>query len=285
MSSSEIQTLGSLLRTWRERMDPKDAGMAAGGRRRAKGLRREELAALAGVSADYIVRLEQGRFRTPSAQVVTALARALRLSGSETELLFRAANHLPPGPGTVSVEVPDAARRIVSRITGQPLAVFTADWTLLYANRLLCALFDLPSPAEAVGSNLVERTFIEGASSLIATPHGGGEVFERALVADLRLSASDLGDDPAFQTLVASLRARSPRFAALWDEGSAAPHSAMVKTVHHPVVGDLTIDCDTLMVTGSNVRIIVCSAPPGGPDAEKLDALRALVAETAVPAS
>ncbi|GAA1670053.1 helix-turn-helix transcriptional regulator [Glycomyces endophyticus] len=277
---AEIQTLGSLLRTWRERTDPKDAGVTGGGRRRAKGLRREELATLAGVSADYVVRLEQGRFRTPSAQVVAALARALRLSGSETDLLFRAANHLPPGPSTVAVEVPPAARRVVSRMSGQPLAVYTADWTLLYANRMMCALFDLPSPAEAVGENLVVRTFVDEVSSKIATPKGGNEVFERALVADLRLSATELGEDPVFQSLVTTVRDKSPRFAALWDEGRAAPHSAMVKTVHNSVVGDLTIDCDTLMVTGSNVRIILCSAAPG-PDSEKLEALRARVLASA----
>jgi transcriptional regulator with XRE-family HTH domain len=272
---AEIQTLGSLLRTWRERIDPREAGIAGGGRRRAKGLRREELASLAGVSADYIVRLEQGRFRTPSAQVVAALARALRLSASETALLFRAANHLPPGPSTVADSVPPAAQRIVSRMADHPLAVFTADWTLLYANRLLCELFDLPSPAEAVGENLIVRTFVDEVSARIATPVGGDEAFERALVGDLRLSATELGEDPVFNSLVTEVRAKSPRFAALWDEGRAAPHSTLVKTVHHPVVGDLVIDCDTLMVADSNVRIIVCSATPGSPDAEKLERLRA----------
>jgi transcriptional regulator with XRE-family HTH domain len=272
---SEIQTLGSLLRTWRERIDPQEVGIAGGGRRRAKGLRREELASLAGVSADYVVRLEQGRFRTPSAQVVAALARALRLSGSETDLLFRAANHLPPGLTTIHDRVPPAAQRLVARMPDHPLAVFTADWTLLHANRLLCDLFDLPSPEEAVGENLVVRTFVDEVSSRIATPVGGDEVFERALVGDLRLSATELGEDPTFLSLVTTVRAKSPRFAELWDEGRAAPHLSMVKTVHHPLVGDLVIDCDSLTLSGSNVRLIVCSAPPGTPDAEKLDALRA----------
>ncbi|MCC3762910.1 helix-turn-helix transcriptional regulator [Glycomyces sp. TRM65418] len=272
---SEIQTLGSLLRTWRERIDPQEVGIAGGVRRRAKGLRREELASLAGVSTDYVVRLEQGRFRTPSAQVVSALARALRLSGSETELLFRAANHLPPGSTTIDDRVPPAAQRLVARMSDHPLAVFTADWTLLHANPLLCYLFDLPSPAEAIGENLVVRTFVDEISSQIATPAGGDETFERALVADLRLSATELGDDPTFQSLVTTVRAKSPRFAELWDEGRAAPHLSMAKTVHNSHVGDLVIDCDALMVVGSNVRLIVCSALPGTPDAEKLEALRA----------
>ncbi|THV28384.1 helix-turn-helix domain-containing protein [Glycomyces paridis] len=272
---SEIQTLGSLLRTWRERVDPREVGLAGGGRRRTKGLRREELAGLAGVSADYVVRLEQGRFRTPSAQVVSALARALRLSDSETELLFRAANHLPPGQTTIDARVSPAARRLVARMPDHPLAVFTADWTLLHANRLLCDLFDLPPLAEAIGENLVVRTFVHEVSAQIATPAGGDEMFERALVADLRLSATELGEDPTFQDLVTTVRAKSPRFAAYWDEGRAAPHMSMVKTVHNSVVGDLVIDCDLLKFADSNVRLILCSAAPGTPDSDKLDALRA----------
>ncbi|WP_026925179.1 helix-turn-helix domain-containing protein [Glycomyces arizonensis] len=271
---SEVQSFGSLLRTWRERAHPQEVGIASVGRRRAKGLRREELASLAGVSADYIVRLEQGRFRTPSAQVVTALARALRLSSSEADLLLRSAGHLPPAPGTISDRVPTAARRMVDRMADRPLAVFTADWTLLYATQLLCDLFDMPSPAEAVGENLVVRTFVDEVSSKIATPEGGSEVFERALVADLRISATELGEDPVFQSLVATVRAKSARFAELWDEGNAAPHLSMVKTVHNPLVGDMTIDCDVLTVANSNVRLIVCSAPPGSPDADRLERLR-----------
>ncbi|WP_112134418.1 helix-turn-helix transcriptional regulator [Glycomyces dulcitolivorans] len=272
---AEIQTLGSLLRTWRERVHPQDVGLADSGRRRAKGLRREELASLAGVSSDYVVRLEQGRFRTPSTQVVAALARALRLTGSETDLLFRSAGQLPPGPTTIADRVPPAAQRIVSRLADHPMAVFTADWTLLYATRLLCDLFDLPSPEEAIGENLIVRTFVDEITSKVATPEGGDGVFERALVADLRLSATELGEDPVFQSLVTTVRAKSARFAELWDEGAAAPHLSMVKTVHHPLVGDLVIDCDALMVVDSNVRIIVCTAAPGSPDADKLDRLRA----------
>lgn len=279
--SSEVQSFGSLLRTWRERAHPEAVGVASIGRRRTKGLRREELASLAGVSADYIVRLEQGRFRTPSAQVVNSLARALRLSSSETDLLLRSAGHLPPTSSTISDRVPTAAQRMVDRMADRPLAVFTADWTLLYATQLLCDLFDMPSPAEAVGENLIVRTFVDEVSSKIATPEGGSEVFERALVADLRISATELGEDPVFQSLVTTVRAKSPRFAELWDEGNAAPHLSMLKTVHNPLVGDMILDCDVLTVANSNVRLIVCSAPPGSPDADKLERLRDRAAQAA----
>lgn len=272
---SEVQSFGSLLRTWRGRVRPEHVGIESVRRRRTKGLRREELASLAGVSVDYIVRLEQGRFRTPSAQVVAALARALRLTASETDLLYRAANHLPPAPSTVSDRVPPAAQRMIARMADQPLAVYSADWTLLHATQMLCDLFDLPPADEAVGANLVVRTFVDDVSSKIATPDGGDELFERALVADLRLSATELGDDPAFRSLVTTVRAQSPRFAELWDEGNAAPHVSMRKTVHNALVGDLVIDCDALSLSDSNVRLIVCSAPPGSPDADKLDMLRA----------
>ncbi|WP_329347277.1 helix-turn-helix domain-containing protein [Streptomyces sp. NBC_01261] len=98
------------LRGWRERMSPQDSGLEAGGERRIPGLRREELARLAGISVDYLVLLEQGRARNPSAQVVTALARALRLDPSERDHLFRCANLASPSAGTISRRTPMSVR-------------------------------------------------------------------------------------------------------------------------------------------------------------------------------
>ncbi|MFD6289945.1 helix-turn-helix transcriptional regulator [Streptomyces sp. NPDC060205] len=279
----DVHSLGSLLRTWRERLHPTDVGLESFGLRRTKGLRREELAALAGISADYVVRLEQGRSLTPSAQVVASLARALQLDRTETELLHRAAGLTPQGPGKVSRHIPPGVQRMITRMADLPLAVFAADWTLLTSTPLSSALFGTPPPTKVPGQNLIVQTFVEETTAEAATPHGGAEAFERALVADLRRSASWLGDDPGFRSLITNVRALSPQFRKLWDEGRASAHQSLVKTVHHSLVGDVTLDCDVMTIPDSDIKLVVFTAPVGSTDAERLDFLRVGVVRTLNP--
>jgi transcriptional regulator with XRE-family HTH domain len=270
----DVHSLGGLLRAWRERLHPADVGLGWVGRRRTKGLRREEVAELAGMSVDYVVRLEQGRSLTPSAQIVASLARALQLDRTETELLYRAAGLEPPSAGVVSHHIPPGVQRMVARMGDLPLAVFAADWTLLTATPLWRALFEGPSAADAPVQNLVVQTFVDGSAAEIATPHGGADGFERALVADLRRSAARFADDLGFRSFITDVRAQSPRFAELWDEGRAAAHQSLVKTVHHPGVGDIVLDCDVVAVPDSDVKLVVYSASGSSDGAEKLDVLR-----------
>jgi transcriptional regulator with XRE-family HTH domain len=115
--------LGAALRGWRDRVSPADAGMPAGRGRRAPGLRREELALLAGVSADYITRLEQGRAIAPSPQVLGALGRALRLSREEQDHLFRLAGQAPPRPGHIAGQLTPGVQRLLDQLTGVPVSV------------------------------------------------------------------------------------------------------------------------------------------------------------------
>src|SRR6201991_2731818 len=105
-----------MLRRWRDRVAPATVGVPVGGRRRASGLRREELAGLAGISADYLTRLEQGRATTPSAQVVEALARALRTSDAERDLLYRYAGHATPGRDVVPSRITPSVQRLLDRL-------------------------------------------------------------------------------------------------------------------------------------------------------------------------
>lgn len=267
-------TLAGLLRAWRGRLLPEDVGTESYGRRRTAGLRREELAQLAGVSVDYVMRLEQGRSRTPSAQIVTALARALQLDRTETDVFYRAAGLAPPGAGTVSHHIPPGVQRMLVRMSDLPLAVFAADWTLLHSTPLWRALFGAPSVRSDRSQNLIVQTFVENNIADIATAHGGPDTFERALVADLRRTAVALSGDIRFQAFIAEVRSHSPRFAALWDEGRAAAHQSLVKTVHNPLVGDVTLDCDVVTVPDSDIKLVVYSATESSPDAEKLDFLR-----------
>jgi transcriptional regulator with XRE-family HTH domain len=274
--------LGELLRAWRERLTPEDVGLEPYGRRRTPGLRREEVAQLAGVSVDYVTRLEQGRFRTPSAQVAAALARALQLSRSENDLLHRVAGIAPPSAGTVTRHVPPGVQRMVSRLSAFPVAVFAADWSLLYSTSLWQRLFHTPSVIADPGQNLLVQTFIDDSIAEIATAHGGSDRFERALVADLRRSVGLLDQDVALHTFVADIRARSPRFDRLWGDAQAAAHTTLTKTVHNRVVGDVVLDCDVVVVPDTDVKIVLYSTTSTGPNAEKLDFLR-VAAITAFP--
>ena len=267
-------SLGDLLRTWRDRLLPADVGLESFGRRRTRGLRREELAQLSGVSVDYVMRLEQGRSRTPSAQIVSALARALQLDRTETEMFYRAAGLASPSAGTISHHIPPGVQRMVVRMSDLPLAVFAADWTLLYSTSLWRSLFGAPSVTSDRAQNLIVQTFVEDSIAAIATAQGGRDSFERALVADLRRTAADLGDDAQFRRFIADVRARSTRFAAMWDEGRAAAHQSLVKTVHNRLVGDIVLDCDVVIVPDSDIKLVVYSTAQSGPDAQKLDFLR-----------
>jgi transcriptional regulator with XRE-family HTH domain len=270
------ETLGTALRRWRDRLSPRDAGLPERRGRRAAGLRREELADLAGLSVDYVVRLEQGRATSPSAQVVAALARALQLAADERDHAFRLAGLLPPAPGRISTHVPPGVARMLARLADLPVGVFSADWTLLTWTPSWAALIGDPAERDPGALNLVRAVFGDGPSGLAAWPvrHDEDGALESALVADLRGALLDHPHDPDLAALVAQLRAGSPRFARLWDDGRVGRHVSARKTVEHPVVGDITCDCDVLTVPGSDLRLVVYTVEPGSADAEKLEFLR-----------
>ncbi|WP_328869401.1 helix-turn-helix transcriptional regulator [Streptomyces sp. NBC_00287] len=260
---------GQALRRWRDRVAPGTAGLPVGGQRRAAGLRREELALLAGISVDYVTRLEQGRAVNPSAQVVEALARALRLSAQERAYLFRLAGLVPPGPETVPAYLTPSVQRLLDRLVGVPVGVYDAAWTLLLANPLYAALMGDPSGRRGFERNGVWRNFLGSGSRVRQTPEERRE-FEALLVADLRTTVARYPADRQLRRLVNELRAHSERFAELWDTGVVGTNPGGHKTIEHPQVGPLTLDCDILAVTGSDLRIMVYTAEPGTEDAERL---------------
>ncbi|MFF3906336.1 helix-turn-helix transcriptional regulator [Streptomyces sp. NPDC001848] len=270
---------GRAVRRWRDRVSPEAAGLPAGGQRRAAGLRREELAMLAGISVDYVTRLEQGRASNPSTQVVDALARALRLSGDERAHLFRLAGLAPPGPDTVPAYITPSVQRMVDRFTGTPVAVYDATWTLLMANPPYAALMGDPSGWRGNERNSVWRHFVGSGTRARHSPESR-RAFEAALVADLRAAAARYPADERLRRLIGELRTHSGRFAELWDTGAVGRHEAARKTIDHPRVGALTLDCDVLTVAGSDLRIMVYTAEPGTEDAERLALLTVLGTQT-----
>jgi transcriptional regulator with XRE-family HTH domain len=261
--------LGAALRGWRDRVAPGDVGLPAGGHRRAPGLRREELAMLAGMSADYITRLEQGRATTPSAQVLTALARALRLSDEERQHLFRLAGQALPKPGRITAHLTPSVQRLLDQMDGVPVAVSDAAWNLVAWNRMWAALVGDPSSAGGRDRNFLWRHFSGSPSRIERTPEEVA-AFEESTVADLRSATARYPEDGDLRRLIADLHAASPRFAALWDTGTVGTHHASRKTVRHPDVGLVTVDCDVLTVHGSDLRIVAYTAAAGSEAAEKL---------------
>src|SRR5579859_6945837 len=135
VSTPPAADLGATIRTWRDRLPPSAVALPPGRARRATGLRREELADLAGLSVDYVVRLEQGRATTPSASVVAALARALQLTAPERDHLYRLAHFAPPADDTISDHIPPGVQRVLKRLGDVAVGVFAADWQLIWWNR------------------------------------------------------------------------------------------------------------------------------------------------------
>ncbi|MGI5460335.1 helix-turn-helix transcriptional regulator [Streptomyces sp. CA-249302] len=273
--------LGQALRRWRDRVSPDAAGLPTGGQRRAAGLRREELALLAGISVDYVTRIEQGRAVNPSVQVVEALARALRLSGDEREYLFRLAELVPPGPDMVPGYLTPSVQRLLDRLVGTPVGVSDAAMNLLVANPMYAALMGDPSGLRGFERNGVWRNFTGWPTRVRHTPEEH-RAFETGLVAELRAAAARYPADRQLQRLIAELRTKSERFAELWDEGVVGRLEASRKTIEHPQVGLLTLDCDLLRVDGNGLHILVYSAEPGTEAAEKLELISVLGTQSLV---
>lgn len=262
---------GQALRHWRDRLAPEMVGVPAGGRRRAVGLRREELAGLAGISVDYLTRLEQGRATSPSPQVVEALARALRLSDAERELLFRLAGQAAPGRDVVSTRIPPSVQRLLDRLANTPVAVYDAAWNLIVANQPYEALMGETVSWRGVERNGVWRNLVGPGSRAVYTP-GEQARLEALLVADLRMTAARYPADRELRRLIAELTSHSPRFAALWESGEVGSpqDQSRHKIIDHPDVGPIALDCDTLIVAGDDLRIMVYTAEPGTEDAGRL---------------
>ena len=267
----ESWDFGQAVRRWRDRAAPQASGLPVSGRRRAAGLRREELAGLAGISVDYLTRLEQGRATSPSSQVVEALARALRLSDAERELLFRVAGLAAPGHDVVSARITPSVQRLLDRLAHTPVVVYDAAWNLVVANRPYDALMGDTTSWRGIERNGVWRNLVGPAGRVFDTPEDHARL-ESRLVGDLRMTAARYPADSELKRLIAQLTAQSPRFVELWEssEVGSLQDQARHKIIGHPDVGPIALDCDTLIVAGDDLRIMVYTAEPGTEDAERL---------------
>ncbi|WP_406077217.1 helix-turn-helix transcriptional regulator [Micromonospora sp. NBC_00858] len=256
--------LAAFLRSRRARLRPAEVGLPDGVRRRTPGLRRQEVAQLAGMSVDYYIRIEQGRGPHPSRQVLSALARALLLSRDEREYLFRVAGESPPLTAGPSREVTPGLRHLLDAMTETPAYLVDAAYHVLAWNRLATYFVGDLATVPTTDRNMIRWMFRRPAEDRYWTDPDLIR-FVRASVADLRAAYGRYPGDRAVQQLVTELLGTSPRFAQLWAEHDVAERRPVVKRVPHPELGPLEFECRVLHVQETDQRMIVYVPEPGSP--------------------
>ena len=270
----KANALGDYLRARRQQVRPEDVGLVPGTRRRVAGLRREELALLAGISAEYYLRLEVGRDKSPSPQVVEALAQALRLDIKATRYLHQLAN---PIISRWDHTVLDAAAEGLDELINQlplPAIVASKYQDVLAANPIAQAL----SPGFTPGQNFLRWRLLDPVAREL---YVDWEDATDAAVSGLRELAGTVPDDPRMQTLIAELSSASPRFRESWARANVGYR---LGTLHlrHPRVGDLYLSPNQLIVPhvphALGQHLLIYHAEPGSDSARALDELRSLAA-------
>jgi transcriptional regulator with XRE-family HTH domain len=263
--------LGDYLRARREQVRPEDVGIRSIGLRRVPGLRREEVAMLAGISSDYYLRLEQGRDRNPSAQVLEALADVLRLDADATAYLLGLAQATPRSRPR-GEQAPESIVELINGWPNNPAYVQNKYTDVLAVNALCAAL----SPNYAVGVNLLSAVLLDPRERELR--RDWDELTEEG-VAVLRSELGPNVDDARLKELVGDLSVRSERFRQLWARHDVRPRRGRLSKLTHPEVGDLDLRSDKLTIGGTdNVTLVVFHAVPGSRDEESLALLGSLVA-------
>lgn len=275
--SMQRDQLADFLRRRREAIRPAEVGLTDGPRRRTTGLRREEVAALAGMSTDYVVRLEQGRSSQPSTQLLGALARALRLSDDERNHLFHLAGHQPPPADGVARLARAGLLRMLDLLVDSPAMVLSDLGEVLAQNRMSLLVAGDHTRFTGDRRYLIYRWFTEPPMREVH-PAGQSDHQSRQLVADLRAVAGRRSGDPTVEGLVRKLQAASAEFRRLWAEHEVAVRRADRKTLMNPRVGPLTMDCETLVTPDLGQQLLVLT-PADAESRERLQLLQVLGTE------
>lgn len=251
--------LAAFLRARRNRLTPSDVGLPNGLNRRAPGLRRQEVAQLAGISVDYYIRMEQARGAKPSRQVLAALARALMLTVDERDYLFRMAGENPPVVSGPNRTVQQAVQTILENLS-TPAYVVDATYEVLAWNRAAAPFIgDLDSVPDHE-RNMVRWMFREAADHPQWSDADTRD-FARAIVADLRAAYARYPGNPALAGLVTELLGTSKRFADMWSAHDVEVRRTHRKRIRHPEFGALDFQCQVLHISDTDQRIIVyCAA-------------------------
>jgi transcriptional regulator with XRE-family HTH domain len=282
MGAMDRPELAHFLRRSRERLRP-EVGLPAGPRRRTPGLRREEVAMLAGMSADYLMRLEQARSPQPSTQLLAALARALRLDEDERDHLYMLAGHRPPAGRLAGSHVRPGLLFLLDQLTGVPAQILSDLGDVLAQNAMAEALFGSVCAVRAhdhqQDHNIVWRWFNDPRLRA-AYPAEEHDYHSRLLVADLRAAVTRRGSDATATALVDRLRASSTEFAELWDLHEVAVRRRSRIKVQHPTIGHIELDYETLLTPAEDQRLLMFTAPPGTASTDYLELLRVVGPET-----
>ncbi|MEV7809212.1 helix-turn-helix transcriptional regulator [Streptomyces flaveolus] len=273
MGSAKYTELGSFLRSRRERIRPAEVGLPTGPRRRVPGLRRDEVAQLAGASVDYYNELERGAGSQPSEQMIAALARALRLSADERDHLYHLAGRPVPVPGGAASHVHPGMFDLLQRLTSTPAQVITDLHVTLVQNPLAVALLGDQSRFQGARASFIHRWFTDPKARQLY-PEADHEAQSRAFVADLRAAAArrDAKDVEA-RSMIGVLLDISSEFAALWADHDVAFRRDDRKRLNHPTLGLIEVNCLTLFSEDGRQRLLWFTPAVGTDSAGLLDLL------------
>ncbi len=284
MERMDRQQLADFLKHRREHLRPEDVGLRTGARRRVAGLRREEVADLTGMSADYYTRLEQGRGPQPSEQMLAALARALRLTLDERDHLYRLSGHHAPDRTPLDTHVAPALQRVLDRLDDTPALVLSSLAETLVQNRLAIALFGDHSRFTGMARSGIYRWFTDPAERAVY-PVSDHPRQGRAHVAGLRVAYGMAGPSSRAGQLMRALLKESAEFAEIWELHEVAMRFEDHKVLVHPEVGEIEVDCQALLTEDQSQVLLVLTAAPRTEAAEKLALLGVLGQQQFAPSA
>ncbi|GAA4394923.1 helix-turn-helix transcriptional regulator [Tsukamurella soli] len=264
--------IADLLRSRRERLDPGEVGLPAGHRRRTPGLRRDEVAGLAAISTDYYARLEQRRGPHPSPAVLSALARALRMTADERDHLYHLAGQSPPPRHSVGAHISPGVLYLLDRLDDTPAFVIDDLSRVVLQNRMSKLVSGDRERLTGRERSHVWRWFTDPVAR-DNVPQEDRESHSRVFVADLRATVGRRGADPEVAELLRGLLAASDEFAALWAEHQVAVRRSDEKRLLHPEVGLLDLLCEHLTSGVDGSTLVLLHPRPGTDCREKLDLL------------
>lgn len=271
-TSSQREELAAFLRARRNALTPAEVGLPTGRSRRTPGLRREEIAMLAGVSVTWYTWLEQGRRINVSTDVLEALARALRLDEAERQHLLALAVRAPAAHAEDVADVPDALVRLITSMEPAPAYVLGPRWEFLAWNRPQARLYPVIERLDDAERNLLWAMFAEPSVRPLLDDWPAQA---RRILAEFRAGTAALRDDPQVTTLVDRLRAASPEFADWWPQLDVAQFQTRLRRYHHPRAGELVFEYQQLTPSEWPSLRVVCQLPlPGDDSAERLAAWR-----------
>ena len=264
--------LADFLRRRRAALVPRDVGLPEGIRRRTPGLRRDEVAMLAGMSTDYYTRLEQSRGPHPSTQIVASMARALRLTDDERDHLYLLCGHAPPPRVGGDTHVGPGLLYLLDKLDDIPACVISELGQTLAQNRLNMLLFGDQAAVTGLDRFIIWRWFTDPEIRLRFHPEDLPRM-SRKHVSDLRAVAAKRGADPVVTELVEALQAGSEEFVELWTEHRVATRVSALKRFIHPEIGEISLQCETLVTQNEDQHLLVYFPQPGTPARERLDLL------------